>query len=100
MQRQSFFTKGFRERLIETMTLQDPLHFARQGVVAATNGQLEAAAGFFNLALEVDPRSWQNLCNLGKVCFQQQKWLDAQNCFEQAYLLNPECFDAYFFAAW
>ena len=60
------------------------------GLIATRQGDLEAAIGFFQKAVDVDANSLIALENLGNAYKQQKRWNDARQYLERALAIKPQ----------
>jgi tetratricopeptide (TPR) repeat protein len=67
--------------------------WAALGLVCYESGQLEIAERCYARALEGERKS-ETLNNLGVVYFNQERYEDARQCFEEAVALSPFFYDA------
>lgn len=60
------------------------------GVALSTAGRVEEAAGYLNKAVEINPRNWFALYNLGRMLDEMGNIDAAISCYQAAIGLNPE----------
>jgi tetratricopeptide (TPR) repeat protein len=81
---------SFRRHL-HTLTLNPrnaDAHY-QLGLLHFRNAHMEAARGYFEQALAIDPQEPEYHYHMGRICEAQEKWPKALEEYEAAYRLNP-----------